>query len=306
MPHDTPLARAARNPRATAVSTRSAAKAKPAARALGPKKGTAVAGPHFNVSAALKRIIGRDLITNELVAIFELVKNSYDAGARRVDLLFKGDTLVVADNGKGMTADDIRNKWLFVAYSAKREGVEDGDYRRRIGQHKTYAGSKGVGRFSCDRLGESLQMQTRSASASGSVELVTVHWDRFEQDARERFESIPVDHVQATDFVVPVELTKPSHGTVLKIGSLRETWDRTKLLRLRAALAKLINPFGGPAQTFQVHLVVPAQKKADAVERKKKVDGAQDVSQRIVNGPIQNFLSRRSRENHTHRSRDFG
>ncbi len=29
---------------------------------------------HFKVSSGLKDIIGRDLITNELVAIFELVK----------------------------------------------------------------------------------------------------------------------------------------------------------------------------------------------------------------------------------------
>lgn len=41
---------------------------------------------HFKVSTGLKDIIGRELITNELVAIFELVKNSYDAGAKNIEI----------------------------------------------------------------------------------------------------------------------------------------------------------------------------------------------------------------------------
>ena len=38
---------------------------------------------HFDVSTGLKRVIGRDLITDDEVAIFELVKNSFDANAAR-------------------------------------------------------------------------------------------------------------------------------------------------------------------------------------------------------------------------------
>ena len=43
----------------------------------------------FRVSSALKNIIGKDLITNEFIAVFELVKNSFDAHARQVDVTFK-------------------------------------------------------------------------------------------------------------------------------------------------------------------------------------------------------------------------
>lgn len=38
----------------------------------------------FRISSYLKDIIGRDLVTNEFVAIFELVKNSFDAKAKIV------------------------------------------------------------------------------------------------------------------------------------------------------------------------------------------------------------------------------
>lgn len=40
-----------------------------------------------------------------------------------------------------MNRYDIENKWLFVAHSEKKDS------------DRVYAGSKGIGRFSCDRLG---------------------------------------------------------------------------------------------------------------------------------------------------------
>lgn len=55
-----------------------------------------------------------------------------------------------------MDASDLRNKWLFVAYSAKRDDVEP-DYRDKIKTKRIFAGAKGVGRFSCDRLGEEVR-----------------------------------------------------------------------------------------------------------------------------------------------------
>ena len=126
----------------------------------------------FRVSAALKSVIGRDLITNDFVAIFELVKNSIDAGASKIVVDFdleKGPNscIRVIDNGKGMSFEDIEDKWLFLAYSAKKEGTEDR-------QTKVYAGNKGVGRFSGLFEGSSLsfcQRKCRSQHRSGLHEL---------------------------------------------------------------------------------------------------------------------------------------
>ena len=146
---------------------------------------------HFKISSALKRVIGRDLITDEFVAIFELVKNGFDARATRVDIVLNDGSLYIVDNGKGMSLQDITDRWLFVAYSAKRDGTEDLDYRDLIGGGRAFAGSKGVGRFSCDRLGQTLRMQTRRTGGEHDVEVVTVNWDRFEQNAKEEFAAVP-------------------------------------------------------------------------------------------------------------------
>ena len=118
----------------------------------------------FKISSALKDLVGKDLITSDNVAIFELVKNSYDAYASKVVITFAEDRIIIADNGKGMTFDEIRDKWLFVGYSEKKDGAKEEDkqqsYRDRIKRY--YAGAKGIGRFSCDRLGRFMTMTTGS------------------------------------------------------------------------------------------------------------------------------------------------
>ncbi len=251
---------------------------------------------HFDVSTGLKRVLGRELITDDEVAIFELVKNSFDAGADTVNLYFGEDNVVVADNGSGMSFDDLKEKWLFVAYSSKREDGSGKDFRHVAAERGYLAGSKGIGRFSSDRLGKEVILQTRpEPEKTKSVHRLTVDWQRFEKDNKEHFEKVPVTYSARDAFELPDELRKfgmsLKHGTVIEVQKLRRLWDRTRLLALKSSLAKLINPFGDKGDRFSILITAPGEEPGDKqVKAKASKAGEEPLSRDIVNGRVGNFI----------------
>lgn len=182
---------------------------------------------HFKVSSGLKDIIGKDLITNELVAIFELVKNGYDADATEINLIINSyeNYIIIQDNGKGMNRNDIENKWLFVAHSEKKDS------------DKVYAGSKGIGRFSCDRLGTKLKLISHKDDEVSKLE---IDWGEFEKDSLIKFEELDVTYT-SLDVVEDSFIQKS--GTILNISNLRDTWDLNRVNKVVEALQRLVNPF---------------------------------------------------------------
>jgi len=199
----------------------------------------------FDVKTGMKNIIGRDLITDDFIAIYELVKNSYDAYADYVKIVFDRNEIIIADNGKGMSKADLEKKWFAVAYSAKKDGTEDEDIKRsphlnNLKSRRFYAGAKGVGRFSCDRLGEELELITSKSNLNQTFK-INVDWKEFENDSQQSFNSIeiPFEEIENND-IFP---NNSNNGTILKIKNLNSTWNFEKLLNLRRSLEKLINPF---------------------------------------------------------------
>lgn len=250
---------------------------------------------HFDVSTGLKRVLGRELITDDEVAIFELVKNSFDAGADSVQLYFGDGKIVIADNGSGMSYEDLTDKWLFVAYSSKRTDRSADDFRNIAAGRRHYAGSKGIGRFSSDRLGEEVVIQSRPKGRAKTVHRLTVDWELFEKDAKEHFEKVPVRYAEQDAFQLPRELRKfestLKHGTAVTIQQLRRPWSRQRILNLKASLAKLINPFGQETDGFGIHITAPAEAEADkrliALHAK---EGEKPLSKDLVNGQVGNFI----------------
>lgn len=252
----------------------------------------------FRVSAGLKNLIGRDLISDKYIAVFELVKNSYDAGASKVEISYLvsdegAGKIIISDNGSGMTYNDIIQKWLFVAYSEKKpQNRSKSTYREEI--KREVAGAKGVGRFSCDRLGASLQLITKTKKEI-QAHVVDVNWSRFELDDTKEFIEIPVDYSKINQ--LPSGF---SNGTTLIVTDLRETWDRDALLKLKRSLMKLISPDADKGELpFDIKMVVPSEKETDeklledykkdkkkGENSKKKINPDRD----IVNGKIKNDI----------------
>ena len=215
---------------------------------------------HFKTNVQIKSIIGKDLINDDNIAILELVKNSFDADAKRVDISFCNlkenddqeeiadhytsctSRLIIRDDGVGMNLLDIENKWLNIAYSEKKNNSRQ--YNRMM------AGAKGVGRFSCDRLGHFLNLYTRKKGED--CILLKIDWSKFEVDDQgKEIQSISLDYEILSDN----ELQKRGyasfeHGVILEIIKLRSNWVRIengkwiteKLTGLKKYLEKLINP----------------------------------------------------------------
>ena len=71
----------------------------------------------FNIDSRLLFQLGEKLVANRAVALAELVKNSYDADATSVEIRFEnvktaGGTIIVKDNGLGMTLNVFQKTWM--------------------------------------------------------------------------------------------------------------------------------------------------------------------------------------------------
>lgn len=254
----------------------------------------------FKISSALKNIIGRDLITDDFIAVFELVKNSYDAHATRVDVIFEDiytdkGRIIIKDNGKGMGYQDLLDKWLFVARSSKKEGDEEDSYknfRDKIKVKRAYAGAKGIGRFSCDRLGSELYLESIKDEKNAKIEALVTDWNKFEEDSNNEFVNVSVLHETLRESSYGI-----NKGTVLEISNLHSDWNREKFQELKDSLARLINPSNTEDEdSFKIFLSVEDEAKGDKKQKEKNKsrfeDGKLNESEinyfNIINGEIYN------------------
>lgn len=194
---------------------------------------------HFIANAGIKDIVGRGLIYNDNVAIIELIKNSKDANSSKVILEFNDIStqssplvsdgkIIIKDFGYGMTRSDIKEKWLNIAYSEKKHNKE-----------KEYAGNKGVGRFSCDRLGSHLQLYTKSKK--DDFLRLSINWKDFENKGKLDIISdieLEIEILEKHNFLEKISETDFDQGTILIISNLRSDWSEQKLKKLIAEIEK--------------------------------------------------------------------
>lgn len=242
----------------------------------------------FKISSALKDLVGKDLITSDNVAIFELVKNSYDAYASKVDITFAEDKIIIADNGKGMSFDEIKNKWLFLGFSEKKDSsdVDDKQHSYRDNIKRYYAGAKGIGRFSCDRLGRFMTLTT-CIEDSNTADRIYVDWKEFEKDQNIEFKDVTVGHEKVSvPSTIPQQM---GHGTIIEITGLHDEetpWTRKHLLELKRSLEKLINPIS-ETNDFAIEIIC----KREEAEDKRQIEAGKGYDRNIVNGILKNSIA---------------
>lgn len=121
--------------------------------------------------------LGRELVTDFVTALVELIKNSYDADAYGVKIILdKPNTpqsrIVLIDTGTGMTQLDFENKWMVIGTKNKITEPYTPKGRKK-------AGKKGIGRFSVERLAEKVHIF--SFPESESPYRVDINWNSFEE-----------------------------------------------------------------------------------------------------------------------------
>lgn len=189
----------------------------------------------FRPRARLLKLIGEELISDEVVAISELVKNAHDADATSVTISFLGVTtpdgeISVRDDGSGMDRDTLLGRWMEPAASTKV-----GANRSMTPRGRRMLGEKGVGRFAADKLARCLEIVTRPRGNPDET-LAVIDWDQFAADDR------MLEEVLNRWEMRPAELIS-RHGTLLKMTGLRSTWSERMFRRLSIRLGRLLSPF---------------------------------------------------------------
>ncbi|MFD0962556.1 sensor histidine kinase [Pseudofulvibacter geojedonensis] len=191
----------------------------------------------FFVDAKTLIHLGRDSIKDHTTALLELVKNSYDADAKNVEIeIFSktSDKIRIADNGFGMTEDELKNNWLRVGFSAKRVSKKS-----KLGRRKT--GEKGIGRISTDRLGSILEIRTKSAK--DRLIGLKLNWDDFDVEGK-NVSDIKVKMFYPDEInLPPVQGKKSDTGTEIIISGQRQSWSLSNIENLYQELVALTPPF---------------------------------------------------------------
>ena len=230
----------------------------------------------LKIDSHVVRQLGEELITDSEQALLELIKNSYDAGAKwchvevdtttenfwnpdtktfetieqlqnllsdeeaskRISLL---GSIIVRDNGSGMSQQELEQGWLTISASPKRELKKS---KTKVG-NRSLQGDKGLGRLSAMRLGRFLRIDTRKKDTDPLS--LAIDWNTF-------------NHGTVLSDIEVFELTPKSNskGAMIEVLGLKDIarWKGSdSSQKIKAALSSLISPFDGEGE-FKVYLKI--------------------------------------------------
>ena len=198
----------------------------------------------FKMTARVLAHLGEDLIKDESIALLELVKNSYDAGATKCVVDFDFDIfgslieISISDNGSGMSLDTIENIWLVIGTDNKKNKLIS--HR----QGRLPLGEKGIGRLGVHKLGNDIKLYSKHSDENEVY--VSIDWSKLA-------ESKDID-----DFKIDYGYSSDSHffdkqtGTKIIVRNLKGEWNRRKLRSVFRDLTTLNSPFSEKSDSFEV------------------------------------------------------
>jgi signal transduction histidine kinase len=205
----------------------------------------------FKPRARLLLQLGNQLIRNESIALLELIKNSYDADASRVKVVMKNvddpekGVIVIEDNGCGMTAEIIKNVWMEPGSDYKEKLVKENRKTPKFG--RLPLGEKGIGRFAVHKLGNLIELTTRSENNPEIY--LTTDWTVFEKSRY--LEEVPVKIIEKKE----AEYFTNKTGTKITIKKLKNIWARGMVRDIYRSLNSFSSPFDTP-ESFRIEFEI--------------------------------------------------
>ena len=176
--------------------------------------------------------LGLELVGKQETALSELIKNSYDADAQKVEITFKGHQkmggqVIISDDGAGMDSATIKSGWMRLSTSDKIDSPVSPSYGRNR------AGRKGIGRFAVQRLGKRLILETEIKGAKQGLR-VFFDWDNQFTAGK--------DIGTIWNKIEYYDKEPKAHGTKLIIDDLRDKWTTATLERVWKSVLLLQPP----------------------------------------------------------------
>ncbi len=186
----------------------------------------------FQADSALIRELGERLVGQPHIALAELIKNAYDADATLCNVVLDRDTIIVTDNGHGMTEDEFLQHWMIIGTRNKQERGTSRTFGRNV------TGSKGVGRLSAQFLAHDLEIITASTDETHRQLHATVDWDRAIEAGRlTEAEALYRMEPKVTTFA-----SKSRHGTQVIMKGLKQKWEKEDVITLGRQLWMMQSP----------------------------------------------------------------
>lgn len=219
----------------------------------------------FRPKAHILTLLGEELIRDPVMAIYELVKNSYDADADTIHVDFSQISnldlakITIVDTGVGMSSDILENVWLEPG-TAHRKPI-DKDGKRQILRSPIYnrvpMGEKGVGRFAVHKLGNKIRLVSRPSKVVLNEEGkflrkelldyeidLEIDWRSFTQSRY--LSEIKIEWRKNKDR--STFFFKERSGTKIEISALKETWSRGMARQLKRHTISMVSPKNDPGK----------------------------------------------------------
>lgn len=171
--------------------------------------------------------LGRNLYSTTPPALAELVANSYDAYATKVDIKIENSYIVIADNGKGMNIYELDQKYCKIGNPKQsEEPINNLPTRKPMGK-------KGIGKLAAFSIGNKYEVFTKTKGSQYWISFILDYNEMLRNDPYNTeiklLDRLPNEYSDYMDF---------DSGFIVKIFKLRRKFISTSESNLISQLSK--------------------------------------------------------------------